>query len=142
MPETTNNQNQEEKWLRQKAEIENESIPPAEPISQIEPTEEDLALAGAAELEAASLAMTIDFENTKPNSVLVIKIPADNPMYHARIHAAIIQGILNPRIEILKEKKLGVLFMTTEDEIELLSEEDMNKAGWVKKDKSSIISPF
>ena len=96
----------------------------------------------AAELEAATLSTTIDFENIKPNSVLVIKIPAANPGYHARVHAAIVQGILNPRIEILKEKKLGVLFMTTEDEIELLSEEDMNKAGWVKKDKSSIISPF
>jgi hypothetical protein len=63
-------------------------------------------------------------------------------MYFTRIHAAIVQGILMPRQEILKDKKIGVLFMTTEDSIELLSEEDMNKAGWVKKDKPLIINPF
>jgi len=102
---------------------------------------EEMAMEAAASLEAATLALTIDFEGLKPNSVLVVKIPADSPEYHARIYHAITQGVLMPRMDLLKDKKVGVLFMTTEDTIELLSEDDMAKAGWERKEKNRIITP-
>lgn len=130
-----------EEALTPKPETNEDQPAQEEQLPTEELTEEEKLLQASAELEAATVAMSIDFENLKPNSVLVIKMPAQNPMYHARLRAAIVQGILQPRMELLKEKKLGVLFMTTDDSIELLSEEDMNKAGWVKKEPSLIIKP-
>jgi len=89
--------------------------------------------------EAAHLALVLNFEKVAPNSVLVVKIPADNPVYLNRLQRAIVDGVIGPRIDLLKEKKLGVLFMTTQDSIEVLTEEDMNKAGWYRREQPDKI---
>lgn len=123
---------------------QNQEVPQQESVpQQKQPVmdEEDSLLLASAELEAQTVATTIDFEGLKPDSVIVVKIPPQNPRYHAMMHSAIVRGVLQPRVELLKGKRIGVLFMTTEDSLEVLTEEDMNRAGWVKKEPSRIIIP-
>ena len=52
----------------------------------------------------------------------------------------IARQVLQPRIEKLKEKKVCILFMQAEDDISVMTEEEMNQAGWEKKEKSRIIT--
>jgi hypothetical protein len=83
----------------------------------------------------------IDFETLGNNSVLTVKIGFDDPVYSAKLQYAIVKQVLEPRAETLKAKKTTVLFMAAADDISVISEEDMNKAGWEKKEKSRIIIP-
>jgi len=92
--------------------------------------------------DMVKLGNTIDMDAIKPNSVMVIKISPKNPYQAAGLQKGIIEMVLTPRAETLKDKKLTVLFMATEDSIELISPEEMEDAGWVKKDKPLIINPF
>jgi len=85
---------------------------------------------------------TLDLDNVKPNSVLIVKLSGNDSMHAQRMQQGIISMVLAPRAEKLKDKKLTVLFMASDDNIELISEEDMNEAGWQKKEKSIIIEPF
>lgn len=85
---------------------------------------------------------TLDFESLKPNSVLVIKLNPNNPMAAARMQQGIVAIVLAPRNEVLKSKKITVLFMSFEDDISSLDEQEMEQAGWHKKEKSLIIKPY
>lgn len=85
---------------------------------------------------------TLDFENIKPNSLITVKIGIDNALYAQKMQMGIIHQVLEPRKELLKQKKLTVMFMSKDDDISVIAEEDMNRAGWFKKEKSLIISPF
>jgi len=42
--------------------------------------------------------------------------------------------------EKLKQNQICVLFMQSDDDISIMTEEDMNKAGWEKKEKKLIIT--
>jgi hypothetical protein len=86
-------------------------------------------------------AKNIDFNNTSERSVVVVKIGTKDPQASYALQMNVIRQILEPRRELLQEKKLTVMFMSSEDDISTISEEDMNKAGWVKKDKPLIITP-
>ena len=81
----------------------------------------------------------IDFDNLVPNSVIVLKIGGDTG-HKMRMHQAFVRFI-NSKGDLFKEKKFTVLFLEPEDSLEVLTEEDMNKAGWQKKEKSLIIKP-
>ena len=82
----------------------------------------------------------IDFDNITENAVVLIKLNVDEPIHLQLMQNAIVKQVLNPRIEKLKEKKVCVLFMRADDDISVMTEEDMNKAGWEKKEKSRIIT--
>lgn len=83
----------------------------------------------------------IDLNSAPVNSVLIIKLNTADQLYANNLQMGIIERILNPRAAILKEKHLTVLFMASTDDISLLTEEDMLSAGWIKKEKSRIITP-
>lgn len=82
----------------------------------------------------------LDVDKLGNNSVVTIKIGSDDPIYGAKLQMAIVKQVLEPRVEKLKEKRITVLFMAKDDSIESISQEDMEKSGWVKKDKSRIIT--
>ena len=84
---------------------------------------------------------TIDFDAAPKNSVLVVKISTEDHLYSNNIQMGIIERVLKPRMDILKEKRLTVLFMAANDDISLITEADMLKAGWVKKEPSLIVTP-
>ena len=83
---------------------------------------------------------TLDFDSVKENSVVLIKICVDDPFHLQMMQNVIVKQVLTPRIEKLKEKKICVLFMRAGDDISIMDEEDMKKAGWEKKEKSRIIT--
>lgn len=84
---------------------------------------------------------TMDFSALKENSVLLIKINSDDPQYAHHFQMGVVRHVLEPRYETLKEKKVTVLFMSNSDDLSILSEEDMAKSGWIKKEPSRIIVP-
>jgi hypothetical protein len=83
---------------------------------------------------------TLDFDNIPQNSVLLIKLDISDPFRVQMMQKIITQQVLQPRIEKLKEKHVCVLFMQSDDDISIMPEEDMAKAGWVKKEPSRIIT--
>ena len=119
--------------------MENENQSP-NPL-MLPPDEPKLELTPAEETAVANIDKTIDLAGAPNNSVLVIKISTEDHLYANNLQMGIIQRVLEPRREILKEKRLTVLFMARGDDISLLTEEDMDKAGWVKKEPSLIIKP-
>ena len=83
---------------------------------------------------------TYDFENIKENSVVIIKLNIDNPMRVHMMQKVIAEQVLKPRIEKLKEKRVCILFMQEGDDISVMTEEEMESAGWEKREKSRIIT--
>lgn len=123
MENQNQNQNQEGNILLPKNE---------EPKIELTPKEES-----AIEI----FSKTLDLEAVPKNSVLIVKIGTDDHLYANNLQMGIIERVLNPRVEILREKRLTVLFMAREDDINILTEDEMGKAGWVKKEPSLIIQP-
>ena len=82
----------------------------------------------------------IDFENLKEGSVVVLKVGGD--MVHKQMVHQAFARFVSKRIEKIKDKKMTILFLDPGDDLDVLTEEDMNKAGWTRKDKSLIINPF
>ena len=83
----------------------------------------------------------LDLDNIPQNSVVLIKLNVQDPMRVQMMQRAIAKQVLEPRIEKLKEKRVCILFMQAGDDITIMTEEDMKKAGWEKKEKSLIITP-
>jgi hypothetical protein len=84
---------------------------------------------------------SLDFNALPEGAVIVVKIGIDDPAYGQQMQMRIVRQILEPRVEILKEKKVAVLFMSTDDDIKVLTEEDLNAIGYTRKDRSRIIIP-
>lgn len=85
---------------------------------------------------------TYDFDNIPKNAVILIKLDVNDPMRVQMMQQVIAKQVLEPRIEILKQNRVCVLFMSAGDDISVMSEEEMSKAGWTKINKSLIINPF
>lgn len=83
----------------------------------------------------------LDFDNLQKNSVILIKLNVQDPMRVHMMQKAIAKQVLEPRIEKLKNNRICVLFMQSDDDISVMSEEEMKQAGWEKKEKSRIILP-
>ena len=83
---------------------------------------------------------TFDFDNLKKNSVIIIKLDISDPIRTQMMQRIIAKQVLEPRVEKLKANQVCVLFIQSGDDISVLSEEDMNAAGWEKKDKPRIIT--
>jgi len=82
----------------------------------------------------------IDFDNLPKNAVVLIKLNVQDPMRVQMMQRAIAKQVLEPRAEKLKANRTCILFMQSDDDISIMTEEDMNKAGWEKKDKKLIIT--
>lgn len=81
----------------------------------------------------------MDFDNLPYNAVVLIKLNVDDAMRVNMMQRAIAKQVLEPRFEKLKEKRTCILFMQAGDDITVMTEEEMNQAGWEKKEKSRII---
>lgn len=81
-----------------------------------------------------------DFDNIAKNSVVLIKLNVKDPMRVQMMQRAIAKQVLEPRVEKLKANQVCVLFMQSDDDITIMSEEDMKAAGWEKKEKKLIIT--
>ena len=86
-------------------------------------------------------AVTINIDDIKPNSILTINIDVENPIQKMAV-APVFSKLLAPYAAKLREKGVTVMLMTLHENINLISEEEMNAAGWEKKEKSLIIKPF
>jgi len=84
---------------------------------------------------------TLDFSTLKENAVLLIRINSDDPQYAHHFQMGVVRHVLEPRFDVLKEKKVTVLFMSDNDDLSILNEDDMAKSGWVKKEQSRLILP-
>ena len=84
---------------------------------------------------------TINIDDIKPNSILVINIDVENPIQKMAV-APVFSKLLAPYAAKLREKGVTVMLMTLHENINLITEEEMNNAGWEKKAKSLIINPF
>lgn len=90
--------------------------------------------------ELVDMGKAIDLENVPEKSVLVVKINTDNPIHAQTMQQGIVRQILEPRFKLLKEKKITVLFMSSMDDLTVITEQDMERAGWYKKEPSRIIT--
>lgn len=84
---------------------------------------------------------TINVDDIKPNSVLVINVDVETPMQKMAV-APVFSKLLAPYAATLREKKVTVMLMTLQENINIVTEEEMNRAGWQKKEKSLIINPY
>lgn len=82
----------------------------------------------------------IDLDNVPDKAVLLIKVNVDDPQYAHHFQMGVVKHVLEPRFEKLKDKKVTVLFLGSQDSIDILTEKDMEKSGWIKKDQSRIIT--
>jgi len=82
----------------------------------------------------------IDLDNIPQNAVVLIKLNTDDMFRFNMLQRAIAKQVLEPRIEKLKEKRVCILFLESGDDISVMTEEEMNQAGWEKRDKGRIIT--
>jgi len=109
------------------------------------PTEKELVLVEQSKLDQEADAKLVqidsvlDLDNITPKSVIVLKIGGDSG-HKIRMHQAFIRFVQS-KGDLFKEKQLTVLFLEPDDNLSVLTESDMEAAGWVKKEKSLIIQP-
>jgi len=84
---------------------------------------------------------TINMDDVKPNSVLVITINVDGPEEKMAV-APVFSKLLAPYASELRSKHVTVMLMTANENITNITEEEMNASGWFKKEKSLIINPY
>lgn len=84
---------------------------------------------------------TINMDDIRPNSVLIINIDVESAVQKMAV-APVFSKLLAPYASKLREKGVTVMLMTLHENINLISEEEMNAAGWEKKAKSLILNPF
>jgi hypothetical protein len=89
----------------------------------------------------ADKVVSINVDDIKPNTILVINVDVDSPIQKMAV-APVFSKLLAPYTAKLREKGVTVMLMTLHENINLISEEEMNRAGWEKKAKSLIINPF
>ena len=85
--------------------------------------------------------VSINVDKIKPNTILVITINVNAPAQKMAV-APVFWKLLAPYAAKLREKSVTLMLMTIGENINLISEEEMNAAGWFKKEKSLIINPF
>lgn len=82
----------------------------------------------------------IDFNELKPNSVVIIKISPEG-MQQRMAASQQIAMALKPILPLTKEKNICFIIMGNGETMESLEEEQMNAIGWHKKEESRIILP-
>lgn len=92
------------------------------------------------ELPTAAEKVVVNFDELKPNSVVVIKIAATGMQQRFAASQQIAMA-LRPLTPLAKEKGIVFILMGTNESIETVDEDSMRELGWVKKDPSLIIVP-
>ena len=82
----------------------------------------------------------INVDDIKPNSILIINVDVENPVQKMAV-APVFSKLLAPYASKLREKSVTVMLMTLNENINTVTEEEMNRAGWHKKEESLIIKP-
>lgn len=80
----------------------------------------------------------IDLNKIESNSVIILKVSPENPDYAVQLQHGFIKNIFEPNIQLLKEKNISVIFMSRDDSLELISEKDMEKSGWIRKPTNNL----
>lgn len=116
-----------------------------QPMTQPQAQQEPLTSPAAEDKNSVTLptekVTTINIDEIKSNTILVINVDVDSPVQKMAV-APVFSKLLAPYAAKLREKGVTVMLMSLNENINLISEEEMNKAGWEKKAKSLIISPF
>lgn len=89
----------------------------------------------------AEKVVAISLDDVKPNSILIINVNIETPEEKMAL-APVFARLLSPFANILREKRVSVMLMSKNENINVVTEEDMNAAGWHKKEKSLIINPY
>lgn len=82
----------------------------------------------------------LNVDDIKPNSILIINVDVESPVHKMAV-APVFSKLLAPYANTLREKKVTVMLMTLNESINTITEEEMNRAGWHKKEESLIIKP-
>lgn len=114
----------------------------SQPQAQQQPLQPEVPQTPPSTLELpAENISTINVDEIKPNTILVINVQVDSPVQKMAV-APVFSKLLAPYAAKLREKGVTVMLMSLHENINLISEEEMNNAGWFKKEKSLIINPF
>lgn len=92
------------------------------------------------ELPTAAEKVVVNFDELKPNSVVVIKIAATGMQQRIAASQQIAMA-LRPMVPLAKQKGIVFILMGTDENIETVDEESMEELGWTKKEPSRIIVP-
>lgn len=103
-------------------------------------TEPETSPPTSVELPTAAEKVVINFDELKQNSVVVIKIAATGMQQRIAASQQIAMA-LRPLVPLSKQKSIVFVLMATDESIETVDEESMEKLGWVKKEPSRIIIP-
>jgi hypothetical protein len=90
-------------------------------------------------LPAGTVVTTINIEELKSNSVVVIKI-APEGMQQRMAATQQIAMALRPLREQIQAKNIAFIVMGTGEGMEVVDEEQMKELGWEKKEKTRIIT--
>jgi len=74
-------------------------------------------------------------EELPKNSFLVIRVDVAGPMEKMAASSDIARGLAR-YTHILQEKRVTVMVMTPKESISILTEGEMNQAGWVRKESN------
>jgi 5-formyltetrahydrofolate cyclo-ligase len=74
----------------------------------------------------------LDLNELPNNCFLIIRVDVVGPMekYAASQNIA---KTLTSHIDVLKKKKISLMIMTPKEKFEILTEQEMNQAGWFRK---------
>ena len=107
-----------------------------EQLKTQEPSEQEKAeMVQALERGEKKFFQIVDLEKLEKNSILVFKLVPES------IDILISLPFLVEKMkDILTEKNIAVMIMNPEDDMSVLSEKEMNRLGWEKKDKPRLIT--
>lgn len=74
----------------------------------------------------------LDMDTLPQNSFLVIRVDVAGPMEKMAASTDIARGLQRYQ-KIFREKNVTILVMTPEENLDILTEVEMNQAGWFRK---------
>lgn len=77
---------------------------------------------------------TLCVDDIPKNSFLIIRVDVAGPMEKNLAAKGIVPELMKYK-SVLQEKLITLMIMTPKENLEVLTEEEMNQAGWFKKEK-------
>lgn len=75
---------------------------------------------------------TFCIDDIPKNSFLIIRVDVAGPMEKNLAAKGIIPELMKYKL-MFREKNITLMIMTPKEGLEVLTEEEMNQAGWIKK---------
>lgn len=66
------------------------------------------------------------------NSFLIIRVDVPGPM-EKYMAANELAKVLGPYHDLFKRKNVSIMIMTPQEKFDIMTEEELNQAGWVRK---------